>query len=57
MDKFPILNALINSGVVHVEDGYYVGKASDGEWVTIGWTGDTDDAERYLKDHPTPDTW
>jgi len=51
------LQSLLKSKKVWVEDGEYVGKSKDGTEVTLGSVGDERTVERYLKDHPTPDTW
>lgn len=52
----PILNQLLQEGSVWKEkDGEYVGLASDGLAVNLGYV--EENVESYLSDHPTPDTW
>lgn len=52
------LQGLIEAGHVWVEDGVIVGRAADGVTVELGYTWEGPEAiERYLADHPTPDTW
>lgn len=53
----PILEGLEAKGIVWMEDGKYVGRASDGVVVDLGYAGYREEVERYLNDHPTPDTW
>lgn len=55
--RTPILGGLIASGHIKVDKGEYVGIASDGKEVNIGWVGDEVRAERYLKAHPSPSDW
>ena len=40
-----------------VENREFVGTASDGTEVTLGEFDNPGSLMRYLKDHPTPDTW
>lgn len=54
----PILDGLILGGAVYVsEHDELIGIAADGVEVHIGNVHDKPAAERYLADHPTPDTW
>ena len=52
-----ILKKLLKDKIIFIEEDYYVGKASDNEEVILGNVGYEDDIEKYLKAHPTPDTW
>lgn len=63
--QWPILGSLMESGVIYREGNEYVGKASDGAIVSLGystrdltgrWSGE-EALENYLRSHPTPDTW
>lgn len=54
MEK-PLLQTLIDNESIWIENGYYVGKASDGEIVQIGH--DEKSTIEYLKSNPSPDTW
>lgn len=53
----PVLDKLINSGHVWLEDGVYYGRAFDGVMVRIGWGEGKESTEAYLKDHPSPVDW
>ena len=52
-----LIGNLVHSGKMFMEDGEYVGIASDGVQVILGTVGEEDRLARYLTDHPTPDTW
>lgn len=52
--------ALLEAGIASIEGIELNAKASDGVEITFGCIFDKADAvklERYLEDHPTPDTW
>ena len=51
------LDALIAAGTVWVDDGEYVGRASDGTEVSLGYVGDEPAVARYLAANPTPERW
>lgn len=56
----PILDALMQSGIVWIEASEYHGRAADGVQVSFGTAFDQKDAygvEQYLTEHATPDTW
>lgn len=49
----------LDNGSIFIDsdDNEYVGVTDNDEYVTIGCVGDEPRIERYLLDHPTPDTW
>lgn len=55
------LQALLDAGTVYLDNStpaaHYVGKASDGQEVSIGDPMFCSQIEAYLADHPTPDSW
>lgn len=53
----PNLDNAINNGWVRIEDGEYIGTATDGTEISLGYKRDLQAAERYLAACPTPDTW
>lgn len=53
----PLLSELLSRAVVWVEDGTYIGRASDDVEVQLGMVGDEDRMERYLTACPTPESW
>lgn len=58
LQSAPILVDLLTRGVLRVEsDGAIVGEASDGVTVYLGSEHEIAITERYLRAHPTPDTW
>ena len=52
---FPLLSALIDEGTVWTEEGYFVGRASDGVVVLLGEY--EKDVEGYLREYPSPERW
>lgn len=50
-----ILKNLIEAQTVWIEDGCFVGTASDGVVIEIGY--DTKSSLEYLKTNPRPDMW
>lgn len=52
---FPHLHRCLTNNTVYRVHDTYIGIASDGDHVHIGQ--DLQSTERYLADHPTPDTW
>ncbi len=52
-----VLEALLRSGAVWIEDEEYLGTASDGETVFLGSEGLEDSIYRYLSDRPLPEQW
>ena len=53
---FPNIARLIAAGSAYIDDhGLLIGRASDGQEVTLGIVGS--DAEQYLVRNPTPDKW
>jgi len=57
MENQSMLNQFILSGKIWIEGGVYYGRASDGVMVRIGWEDEKEEAERYLRDHPSPMDW
>lgn len=55
--NYPQLNAMLNSGDIFIDKNDYVGIASDGDRVTIGWVGRESEIEDYLSSYPTPEDW
>jgi hypothetical protein len=53
----PTLDKLIADKLVWVENGAYVGRASDGTIVQVGCVGYEESAERYLINNPSPEQW
>lgn len=55
----PTPELLLANGTIWVSDDHseYVGNASDGTEVNLGYEFEKDATERYLVAHPTPDTW
>ena len=53
----PVLDSLLASGAIWIEDESYRGKASDLTEIEFGLTGFEDSTEEYLKDHPSPKDW
>lgn len=55
----PILTCRLADRSVYIDtiQKQYVGIAADNAHVLIGNVGMEDQTERYLKTHPTPDTW
>lgn len=53
----PILDKFLDDGIVWVEDGEYVGKASDGTVVSLGNFHDPGIVEIYLKHNQDPSNW
>lgn len=50
-----LLDKLIADGIVWVDGNEYVGRASDGAEVNIGWNRKS--AETYVEFHPSPAEW
>lgn len=55
--KESTLKKLMKSGSIVLKNGEYIGKAADGEEVSLGSKGEEKTIEKYLKDHPTPKDW
>jgi len=51
------LQDLISKGIVWKDGREYIGKASDGEEVTLGDDGNLDSLYRYLASNPSPCDW
>jgi len=43
--------------IMNFEKKEYIGIADDNTEVTLGIFGEEDQIEKYLIDHPTPETW
>jgi hypothetical protein len=56
-NKHPLLRKLVQSGDIFVDKDEYVGKAADGEEVSLGSTHDPAQVERYLQSYPGPKDW
>lgn len=52
----PLLTAFLRAGRVKVEDGAYVGRTSDGEWVQLGVIGEEAAVEHFLETYG-PEDW
>ena len=52
-----LLQKLIRSKKIFIDNGEYVGKAADGKEVSLGNIGDEKQVEKYLKSHPDPKDW
>ena len=54
----PILDSRIADGTIFsISNGEYIGQASDGVFVQMGYVGDEERLEKYLTANPTPDMW
>jgi len=54
---YPILEQLIKSGDIFLDEDEYVGIASNGDEVSLGYVGQELRIEYYLQSHPTSNTW
>lgn len=52
-----LLEQLLGTTEVYIENDTYCGIAADGTVVQFGMIGDESAIERYLSENQTPDTW
>ena len=55
--RHPILNSLLDRGVIYVDGSEYVGITPEPEDVNLGTIGLEEALEAYLKDYPDPSNW
>ena len=51
------LKELMESGIIWIEDGTYIGMASDGVEVQLGIVGEEKRLEKYLEACPETNQW
>lgn len=57
MSKFPVVDEALKEGKIWVENGEYVGRASDGVIVNLGAVGCEANLTLYLIIRPDPKDW
>jgi len=55
--SYPLLENLIAMKLIYLDENEYVGIASDGTEVNLGYIGNEKRIEYYLQSNPTPSTW